>query len=166
MIDSPYTFVTPDRFITNARRTPVLLHALLHGVTRERAMEATDGPDGWSVVEAVCHLRDFESSFRDRAERMLAEENPTLPAYDHEALAIERDYQHQDLRAAMAILLEERRRFIALFESLRPEQFVRSGIHPENGRITVMDSLIQLTNHDVTHLDQIARCLELSNRLL
>ena len=160
------TYVTADRFITNARRTPVILHALLHGVTRERAMNATDGPDGWSVVEVVCHLRDFEGFFRGRAESMLAEENPELPAYDHEALAIERDYQHQDMREALAVLLEERRRFIALFESLRPEQFARPGIHPENGPITVFDSLVQLTNHDITHIDQIARCLELSDRLL
>jgi len=166
VIASPFTFVTPDRFITNARRTPVLLHALLHGVTRERAMEATDGPDGWSVVEVVCHLRDFEGFFRHRAELMLTEDNPDLPAHDHEALAIDRDYQHQDLREAQAVLLEERRLFISLFESLRPEQFARSGIHPENGQITVMDSLIQLTNHDITHLDQIARCLDLSDRLL
>ena len=166
MIDSPFTFVTPDRFITNARRTPVLLHALLHGITRERAMESTDGPDGWSVVEVVCHLRDYEGFFRGRAEQMLAEEHPVLPAYDHEALAIERDYQHEELREALAVLLEERRQSIALFESLRPEQFARTGVHPENGGITVMDSLIQLTNHDITHLDQIARCLNLSGRLL
>jgi len=160
------TYVTVDRFILNARRTPVILHGLLHGVTRERAMEATDGPDGWSVVEVVCHLRDYEGFFRGRAEMMLFEENPDLPAYDHEALAIERDYQHQDLREALTVWLEERRLFISIFESLRPEQLARTGVHPENGPITVLDSLIQLTNHDITHIDQVTRCLELSDRLL
>jgi hypothetical protein len=160
------TYVTPDRFITNARRTPVILHGLLHSVTQERAMAATDGPDGWSVVEVVCHLRDFEGFFRHRVELMLTHDNPELPAYDHEALAIERDYQHQELRNALAVLLEERREFIALFESLTPEQFQRTGIHPENGQITVLDSAVQLTHHDITHLDQITRCLDLSEQLL
>jgi hypothetical protein len=160
------TFVTPDRFILNARRTPVILHGLLHGVTQERAMAATDGPDGWSVVEVVCHLRDFEGFFRERVELMLREDNPELPAYDHEALAIERDYQHQELRLALAVLLEERREFIALLESLRPEQFERTGIHPENGLITVLDAAVQLTHHDINHIDQITRCLGLSERLL
>jgi len=135
-------------------------------VTRERAMEATDGPAGWSVVEVVCHLRDYEGFFRGRAEMMLLQEHPDLPAYDHEALAIERDYQHQDFRESLAVWLEERRLFISIFESLRPAQFARTGVHPENGPITVLDSLIQLTNHDITHIDQIARCLELSGRLL
>lgn len=160
------TFVTPDRFITNARRTPVILHGLLNGVSQEQAMAATDGPDGWSVVEVVCHLRDFEGFFRHRVELMLREDNPELPAYDHEALAIERDYQHQSLRDALAVLLEERRGFLALFESLRPEQYARCGVHPENGPISVLDALVQLTNHDITHLDQITRCLGLSERLL
>jgi hypothetical protein len=160
------TYVTPDRFITNARQTPVILHGLLHGVTQERAMAATDGPDGWSVVEVVCHLRDFEGFFRHRVELMLTHDNPELPAYDQEALAIERDYQHQELRDALAVLLEERREFIALLESLTPEQFARTGIHPENGQITVLDAAVQLTHHDITHLDQITRCLDLSERLL
>jgi hypothetical protein len=159
-------FVTADRFIVDAKRTPVLLHALLNGVSQERAMAATDGPDGWSVVQVVGHLRDFEGFFRDRVELMLSQENPELPAYDHEALAIERDYQHQDLRAAAADLLERRRGFLALFERLSPEDYVRGGVHPENGPITVFDALVQLTHHDLTHLDQIARCLGLSDRLL
>lgn len=160
------TLVTPDRFLTNARRTPVILNALLAGVTQERAMGATDGPDGWSVVEVVCHLRDFEGFFRGRVELMLAEDRPALPAYDHEALAIERDYQHQDLREAFASLLAQRRSFVELLAGLTPEQLARTGVHPENGPISVFDAIVQLTHHDLTHLDQIARCLQLSDRLL
>ncbi|MCC6792704.1 MAG: DinB family protein [Thermomicrobiales bacterium] len=160
------TYVTVDRFIADARRTPVILNSLLANVTQEYAMSATDGPDGWSVTEVMGHLRDFEGFFRGRAEMMLAEAHPTLPAYDHEALAIERDYRHQDLRGMFDAWLTERRDFLRLFESLSPEQFARTGVHPENGPIMVFDSLIQLTHHDLTHLDQIARCLELSDRLL
>lgn len=160
------TFVTPDRFIANARRTPVILNALLSGVSPDRAMNATDGPDGWSVVEVVCHLRDFDGFFRGRVELMLGEENPVLPAYDHEALATERDYQGQDLREAFASLLDQRRSFLELLAGLTPEQLARTGIHPENGPISVFDAIVQLTHHDLTHLDQIARCLELSDRLL
>jgi hypothetical protein len=159
-------FVTADRFITDAKRTPVILHALVGGLTAERARSATDGPDGWSVIQVVCHLHDFDGFFQGRVELMLAQDEPELPGYDHEALAIERDYQHQDLPTVEADLIEHRRRFLTLFESLNDEQLARSGIHPENGRITVFDALVQLTHHDLTHLDQIARCLGLSDRLL
>jgi hypothetical protein len=160
------TYVTPDRFIVDASRTPVILNGLLAGISQEQAMSATDGPDGWSVTEVIGHLRDFEGFFHGRAEQMLAEENPDLPAYDHEALAIERDYRHQDLRAMFDDWLTQRRGFLRLFAELSPEQFKRTGIHPENGQITVFDSLVQLTHHDLTHIDQVARCLELSERLI
>jgi hypothetical protein len=159
-------YVTSDRFILDAKRTPVILHALLNGVTAERAMSATDGPDGWSVVQVVGHLRDFEGFFRGRVELMLSQDHPELPAYDHERLAIERDYQHLDLREVTADLLARRRGFLTLFESLAAAQWERGGVHPENGPITVFDALVQLTHHDLTHLDQIARCLGLADRLL
>ena len=160
------TFITPDRFIADARRTPVILNGLINSLSPQRAMEATDGPDGWSVVEVVGHLRDFEGFFRDRIELILAEETPALPRYDHVALAIERDYQHQNLQAVFADLLAKRIAFLGLFESLNPEQFARSGVHPEAGPITVFDALVQIIHHDLTHLDQIVRCLGLSDRLL
>jgi len=160
------TYVTPDRFIADAQRTPVILNAFIGDLSSERAMEAKDGPDGWSVVEVVCHLRDFEGYFRGRVELMLAQETPALPRYDHEALAIERDYQHQNLKEVFTDLLSKRIAFLELFESLTPEQFSRTGMHPESGSISVFDALVQLIHHDLTHLDQIARCLGLSDRLL
>ena len=160
------TYVTADRFIADARRTQVILHGLLHGVSQQRAMDSRDGEGGWSVIEIVCHLRDYEDFFRGRIELMLDQDNPMLPKYDHEALAIERDYQHQDLRAAMADLLDHRRAFLVLLERLTEDQLQRGGVHPEIGPIRAFDSLVQLTHHDLTHLDQIARCLNLSERLL
>lgn len=160
------TYVTPDRFIADARRTPVILNAFIGDLSADRAMEAKDGPEGWSVVEVVCHLRDFEGFFRGRVELMLAHETPALPRYDHEALAKERDYQHQNLQDVFADLLSQRIAFLELLGSLSPEQFSRTGIHPESGSISVFDALVQVIHHDLTHLDQIARCLGLSDRLL
>jgi DinB superfamily len=159
------TFVTADRFIADAQRSQVVLQGLLHGVSQEEAMAGRDGADGWSVVEVVCHLRDFDGFFRDRVELMLGQDEPALPAYDHEALAIERDYQHQDLRTAMADLLASRRAFLQRIAELTPEQLQRGGIHPQAGRIVVFDALVQVTHHDLTHLDQIARCLGRADRL-
>lgn len=159
-------WVSSGRYLAHMIRTPTILHGLLAGVSQERAQAATDGPDGWSVVQIVCHLRDFEGFFRGRVELMLNQDNPVLPAYDHEALAIERDYQNQDLRAALATLLEERRAYHSLFSSLRPEQWERVGQHPEAGPMSVLDAAIQVASHDVDHIEQIARCLDLAPRLL
>jgi hypothetical protein len=48
---------------------------------------------------------------------------------------------------------------VVLFESLTEEQWSRAGIHPERGHFTLLDSLIQVGTHDVTHLEQITRLL-------
>lgn len=156
------TFYTPDRLIGGMKRTPIVLRGLLSGVSQERAQAAMDGPDGWNVVEIVCHLRDFEGFFRGRAELMLNEDVPQLPAYDHLAIARERDYAHQDLRDALGVLAAERRRFIELLEGLDPDQWQREGVHPEAGPMRVIDSAFQVVLHDTDHMQQIARCLGLA----
>lgn len=159
------SIVTPDRLHRAIVRTPVILQGLLTNVDQRRAMEATDGPDGWSVVEVVCHLRDFDGFFQGRVELMLAEERPTLPAYDHERIALERDYRHDDLRRALAALVAHRSGFVRLLAGLRAEQWSRSGFHPEMGSITVLDAATQLLLHDIDHTEQITRCLGLAERL-
>lgn len=156
------TMVTPKRFVRSMGQTPVLLDAILGGVDQPRAMAATDpgdGDRGWSVVEVVCHLRDFDGFFRGRVESMLAEENPRLPAYDHVALARDRDYAHQDLRTAFAAWVAERRRFLTLLEGLTPAQWSRTRVHPEAGSMTILDAAVRAAHHDILHSEQIVRCL-------
>ena len=52
------SILTPAGLLRSMSRTPVILEGLLNGVDQGRATAATDGPDGWSVVEIVCHLRE------------------------------------------------------------------------------------------------------------
>ena len=121
--------------------------------------DGQDGPKGWTIVEVVCHLRDFDLFFQHRAQLMLQQENPTLPAYDHEALAIERNYLSNDVHQAYTVLVESRRQFVEFFEGLTAEQWACAGIHPERGHFTMTDAVMQVGTHDCTHLEQITRIL-------
>jgi hypothetical protein len=132
---------------------------LLAPMSQEQATTLRDGPDGWTTVEVVCHLRDFDGFFRGRAEMILAEETPNLPAYDHEAIAIEREYNDEQLTNAYHALLESRAATKALFERLTPEQWERAGIHPESGYFTLTDAVRQVGMHDLTHIEQILKIL-------
>lgn len=153
-----------DRFVRSLRRSPVILGAIIRDLDPERARTATDGPDGWSVVEIVCHLRDYEAIFKGRVERMLAEDNPALPGSDHEAMARDQRYQDQDLGTAHAAWLETRRAFLALLEPLLAEQWQRPGVHPEAGPYTVLDQVTRTALHDIDHTEQIVRALGLGER--
>lgn len=148
-----------QRHIVQMRLTCDILGHILKNVSEARAHELRDGPQGWSIVEIVCHLRDFDHIFYQRARMMLEQNHPQLPAYDHEAMAIEKGYQQERVTAAYDELRTSRRRFIAFFKSLSDEQWQRGGIHPERTRFAMTDAVMQVGLHDIDHLEQIVRVL-------
>jgi hypothetical protein len=48
---------------------------------------------------------------------------------------------------------------VRLFESLDEAAWQRSGLHPENGEVTIEDMLQTYAAHGQGHLDQISRAL-------
>ncbi len=148
-----------ERHIGAIRLTCKVLDHILQGMSEEQAHDLPDGPDGWSIVEIVCHLRDFDQIFHDRANMMLNEDCPNLPAYDHEAMAIERAYQQGQLTRVREQLMQSRREFIAFFASLSPDQWESDGVHPERDSFTMTDAVMQVCLHDLDHLEQITRVL-------
>ncbi len=155
------TMLTPGRFIRAMKKTPVLLDALLNGVTQERALAARDGDDGWNVVEIVCHLRDFDEVFLSRARQIVAEERPALAPFDHEAMARDQHYAAQDLNAAFEAYVAHRAEFIEWLKARAEADWERVGMHPEAGEYTLLEQALQVPLHDLDHLEQIARVLGL-----
>ena len=148
-----------ERHIGAMRTSCDILEHILQGVTNEQARTLRDGPDGWSIIEIVCHLRDFDEIFYQRAQMMQTQEQPQLPAYDHEAMAVDRAYQQADLAEAMAALKTSRGRFVSFLAALTPEQWERDGAHPERDSFTMTDAAMQVGLHDLDHLEQITRVL-------
>jgi len=148
-----------ERQIASMRLTCEILGHILRKLSAEDARALRDGPAGWSIIEIVCHLRDFDEIFHSRARMMLELEHPQLPAYDHEAMAIERNYQAESLDDAYGALKSSRTQFVAFFEALTPAQWARGGVHPERDSFSMTDALMQVSAHDLDHLEQITRVL-------
>ncbi|MEM7117806.1 MAG: DinB family protein [Chloroflexota bacterium] len=148
-----------ERHVTLMQQTVKTISHILTAVSQETATTLRDGPDGWTILEILCHLRDFDIFFYERAVMMLEQEHPALPAYDHEQIAIDQNYNGQDLRQTLNDLLQSRQRFVALFQSLTPEQWQRTGIHPERDHFSLTDAAIQVGTHDATHIEQMTRVL-------
>lgn len=147
------------RHITLMQKTCATLGSVLTHVSQEQATTLRDGPDGWTVLEVVCHLRDYDDIFYERTLMMRDQDSPDLPGYDHEALVVERNYNAQNLEEVYTTLAQSRQRFVAFFEGLNETQWEKTGIHPERGPVTMLDALIQVGHHDANHIEQITRIL-------
>ncbi|MEM7131845.1 MAG: DinB family protein [Chloroflexota bacterium] len=150
------------RHIALIEKTRDILIALLSEVSQETATtlrDPNDGEKGWTALEVLCHLRDFDGYFRGRAEMMVALDNPSLPAYDHEAIALEKKYNEQTLSTVMDELIRSRQQTLTFFKGLSDAEWNRAGMHPENGPWSMHDAIMQVGHHDVTHIEQISRIL-------
>ena len=92
-----------------------------------------------------------------RIEKMLAEEDPFLPAYDQDLWM----QQHGDVHDRMAVvLLNEfallREKVAVMLFDLEVEQWIRTGRHEERGQITIFELCAYMTDHDDLHRSQIA----------
>jgi uncharacterized damage-inducible protein DinB len=147
------------RHIALMQKTLVVLGNILKNVSHEQATTVRDGETGWTVLETVCHLRDYDEFYYQRAKLIIEEEYPTLPAYDQEALAVERKYNEQNLAQVYAELVKSREQFVDFFHNLTNEQWEHAGLHPEDGHFTMTDAVMQVSRHDLNHIEQITRIL-------
>jgi hypothetical protein len=132
---------------------------LVTQLSAEQQNRLRDNGVGWTVVEVICHLRDFDMVFLERAELTLREEYPQLPFPDADRLARERNYNVLDARTAIAHWEANRRRMLGFFEGIDlndEEKWGQLGAHPKRGPFSLNDQLMLIPRHDTQHLEQIA----------
>jgi hypothetical protein len=154
MIDTEPT----DTLVERLREFPNRLRSMIQGVSDQRLKRAAAG-GGWGPVEMFCHLRDIDELLRGRVERILAEDDPFIPAVDETLWPIERDYSSQNPHIALEQFAENRAQFTRLLESLSPEQWLRSGHHAELGEQSVLWNAQDADKHDAVHAAQLERVL-------
>ncbi|MGH9908995.1 MAG: DinB family protein, partial [Pyrinomonadaceae bacterium] len=112
-----------------------------------------NGPDEFSALENICHLRDIETEgYEVRIVRMLEESNPSLRDIDGSRLAIERDYNNQDPQSALQDFADARHRNIQRLKNLSLEQLELEGTLEGVGRVTLGRLIEMMSEHDEGHL--------------
>lgn len=118
-----------------------------------------DGGTGWTVLEVLCHLRDFEVVFMGRVQAMINEYNPPLAFPNPDDLAAQENYMDHTVSDVMSSWQMQRQAYLDLMQTLDEDQWERNGIHPTRGDFTPHDQLFLTTLHDSVHLEQITRIL-------
>lgn len=148
------------RFIKTMRKSAAVLNYTLQKISQEQATTARDGEDGWTVLEMMCHIRDFDEIFLNRCLLIANQDQPELTPYDHEKMVTERDYAAQNLAEVLADYQTRREEFINWLSDLPEADWQRSGLHPEHGTVTIMEIAMQAGHHDLDHVEQILRSLQ------
>jgi hypothetical protein len=141
------------------RKNPTIVGYLMHTIPPEGLTLYRDGGEGWTFLEALCHLRDYETVFLERARLIVTQDYPDIPHPDPDQLAAERRYNEQDPESVYADWLERRKQFLAYLDGLKDEEWECAGRDARRGRYTVNDVLIAASWHDTNHIEQMARIL-------
>ena len=139
-----------DRF----RRGPELMAAVLTGVFGEEE-DYTAAPGKWSIRQIVAHVADTELVCGHRFRQVVAEDNPTLIAYDQEVWARNLDYHRRKPKQSLETFRRLRSENHELLKELPESAFERKGNHTERGPVSLRDLLQTNTEHAEQHAQQI-----------
>lgn len=164
----PVGRLTYDNDVTEEKRrtwirqiadTPGALRAAVAGLD-DAQLDTPYRPGGWTVRQVLHHVPDSHMNAYIRFKLALTEENPTIRPYDEAAWAAVADTARTDPLVSLALLDALHQRWVILLDSMKPEDFARPLLHPENGPMT-MDRLLQMYawhgRHHVAHITELRR---------
>ena len=129
---------------------PLLIHAI-EGLTPEQGRERI-GPGAWSISEVVAHMLDSDLVGIERMKRVIAEENPTLQAYNENAWIDRLDSRSMPMGEAASLFAANRKWMARVLRNVAEADFARSGLHTEDGPKTLAKLLAGYVNHLDHHL--------------
>ncbi len=128
-----------------------LIGYAIEGLTPEE-LRARPGPGEWSTAQVVMHLLDSDLVATYRMKLVIAEDAPTLMAYDEQRWAARLHYEDQPVVTAVALFDLNRRQMLEILRRLDAAAFQRFGNHTERGRETLLDVVRVYANHLDHHL--------------
>lgn len=141
-----------------ARGPKLLREAVADASERELAFPEPK-PGGWTPFQVAAHLMDTEVVYSMRFRKLLAEDNPVLPAFDQERWAAALQYGRSlaDILHTYELL---RKQNLGLLQAAPEGALDRTGRHPEYGTLSLRDHLLHIADHDAKHAAQIRRIRE------
>jgi DinB superfamily len=136
------------------RRGPELLAVVLTGVFGEEE-NFTPAPEKWNIRQIVAHLADAELVYAHRFRQVIAENNPTLVAFDQNAWAHNLDYDRRKPKTSLEMFRRIRLENHELLKELPEMAFARTGNHTERGTVTLRSMVETAADHAESHARQL-----------
>jgi len=141
------------------RRGSELLAVVLTGVFgEEEDFERATGK--WSIRQIVAHLADTELVHAHRYRQVIAEQDPTLIAFDQDAWARSLDYARRKPKQSLETFRRLRAENYELLKDLPETTFARTGNHTERGVVTLRTLVEYQAGHVESHALQLQEIRE------
>lgn len=149
-----------NKSIEILERTPSVIEAMLKDISDDWA-SVNEGGDTWSPYDVVGHLVNAEkTNWIPRMEAILSYNgDKKFPPFDR--FAQFKDSKGKSLQALIREFKTMRKKNIIKLrlKQLDPADFLKKGIHPEFGKVTLKQLLSTWVVHDLTHTAQITRVM-------
>jgi len=130
------------------------LRAAVAGLSRSQ-LDTPYRPEGWTVRQVVHHLADAHVNWYIRPKLALTESEPTIKPYDESLWAQLPDGRTGPIEPSLMLFEGAHARLVSFFESLNDEEWIRKFIHPERGKLSIIDVLPVMAWHARHHTAHI-----------
>jgi FMN phosphatase YigB (HAD superfamily) len=145
----------PEALMSVLLAVPAGLARLVENVPVEQWSRCPDC-DEWSLNEIVCHLRDVDLEVNlPRIRTLLKETNPFIAGQVTDDWVEERQYDRQDGRVALKVLMEARKQLVMTLRSLASEDWKRTARHAIFGPTELHELVTFMAQHDRNHIQQV-----------
>ena len=146
---------TSGSIVERLRTQLTALAPLLEGAQRQDLEKRVNGK--WSAAENLAHLGRHTELSIERVRRILAENEPTFPAYRADEDPGWPAWQKRSFPEALEGLVEATEKLVAMAEGLAPEQWNRRGTHTRFGPMTLRAWLEFYLAHEGHHFYVLMR---------
>ncbi len=151
--------------------TPIAESLRDHEEAAARFREAVRGLDdaqldtpyragGWTVRQVIHHMVDSHMNGYCRTRFALTEDAPAVKTYNEQTWAELADARTLPVEVSLAIFEGMQQRWVELFRSLTPEQWIRAYRHSERGLVTLQEQAASYAWHCRHHAAHITRLRE------
>jgi len=163
-IERSFSFNYPvelyPEIIERVRGAPARLDEYLNSASAETLTRRHDG--GWSIQENAAHLFDLDALTLNRIEQYVAGVEVLHAADITNKATSEANYNNISAATIARSFRERRVEVVNRLESLDPEMFARSAIHPRlNIPMRLVDFVFFEAEHDDYHFTRINELLKL-----
>ncbi len=144
-----------DEIIAALTAAPARLSEAAAGLSPAQ-LQAKPAAGEWSVLELVCHMRDYAEIFESRVGRAVNEDNPQVRSYDNDEMSASREYLSQDVDRVLGVHKAIREKMLGELSKLTDAQWKRSVRHPTWGEPTLEWLMNRCAEHELEHLADIA----------